>query len=288
MTASPDVSGFFDPATSTVTYLVVDPATRAAAIIDSVLDYDSSSGRTSTGSADRILAAVAARALNVVWILETHAHADHLTAAPYLKAKLGAPVGIGANIVEVQRHFSGVFNIADILAPGGRDFDHLFAADEAFLIGGISGRVMATPGHTPACVSYVIGNAVFVGDTMFMPDYGTARCDFPGGDAATLYRSIRRLLALDPATRIFVGHDYAPGGRAHAWETTVHAENEGNIHVRQGVTEAEFVAMRTARDATLGLPALILPSVQVNIRAGRLPPAEGNGVAYLKIPLNAV
>jgi glyoxylase-like metal-dependent hydrolase (beta-lactamase superfamily II) len=231
---------------------------------------------------------VAARGLKVAWILETHAHADHLTAAPYLKAKLGAPVGIGANIVAVQRHFGGVFNIADTVAPGGRDFDHLFAADETFTIGGLAGRVMATPGHTPACVSYVIGDAAFVGDTMFMPDYGTARCDFPGGDAATLYRSIRRLLALDPATRIFVGHDYAPGGRPFAWETSVRAQNEGNIHVRDGVTEAEFVAMRTARDATLGLPALILPSVQVNIRAGRLPPAEANGVAYLKIPLNAV
>ncbi|MDX2221387.1 MAG: MBL fold metallo-hydrolase [Rhodospirillaceae bacterium] len=288
MPVSPDVTGFFDPVTSTVTYLVADLVSRDAAIIDSVLDYEASSGRTSTQSADALLAEVAARGLKVAWILETHAHADHLTAAPYLKAKLGAPVGIGANIIAVQRHFGDVFNIAATLAPGGRDFDRLFAADEALSIGGISGRVMATPGHTPACVSYLFGNAAFVGDTLFMPDYGTARCDFPGGDAATLYRSIRRILALDPATRVFVGHDYAPGGRAHAWETTVRAQNEANVHVRQGISEAEFVTMRTARDATLGLPALILPSVQVNIRAGQLPPAESNGVAYLKIPLNAM
>jgi glyoxylase-like metal-dependent hydrolase (beta-lactamase superfamily II) len=285
MSSHPDVTGFFDAATATVTYLVVDSATRRAAIIDPVLDYQPHSGRTSTASADAVLAAVRERDLTVDWILETHVHADHLTAAPHMKMATSAPVGIGAEIVKVQKVFGGMFNNLETVAAEGRDFDRLFRDGDTFNLGGLSARVMHTPGHTPACVTYVIGNAAFVGDTIFMPDYGSARCDFPGGDAATLYRSVQKILSLPDATRIFVGHDYPPNGRAVAWETTVKAEKQGNIHIG-GKSEAEFVAMRTARDKTLSLPNLILPSVQVNMRGGRFPPAEANGVSYIKLPLN--
>jgi glyoxylase-like metal-dependent hydrolase (beta-lactamase superfamily II) len=279
------VQGFFDPATSTATHLVWCEATRAAAVIDSVLDYDAASGRTGTTSADRVRDAVRERGLQVQWLLETHAHADHFSAAPYLQRELGGRIAIGARITEVQGAFKRIFNDAE-LPTDGRPFDRLFADGERFSIGEIEAEVIATPGHTPACVSYRIGDDVFIGDTLFMPDYGTARCDFPGGDAATLYRSIRRLLALPGHTRLHLCHDYAPGGRAHAWVTTVAAQRAHNLHVHDGVSEAAFVALREARDKTLGMPALMLPSVQVNVRAGRPPPAESNGVSYLKIPLD--
>jgi glyoxylase-like metal-dependent hydrolase (beta-lactamase superfamily II) len=285
MEAAVTIRAFFDERTNTISYLVADPATGRAAVIDPVLDYDHKSGMAETRSADAILDAAAAAGWRIDWSLETHAHADHLSAAPYLKAKTGARIGIGSRITEVQRIFRPVFNATD-LAADGSDFDHLFAAGERFMIGGVEAEVIATPGHTPACVSYKIGDAVFVGDTLFMPDYGTARADFPGGDAATLYRSIRRLLSLPVETRLFLCHDYrAPGRDAYAWETTVGAERAFNIHVRDGVSEAEFVALRRARDAGLAAPALLLPSIQVNIRAGKFPAAEANGVRYLKIPV---
>ncbi|MGE0743927.1 MAG: MBL fold metallo-hydrolase [Rhodospirillales bacterium] len=280
---------FFHERTNTVTYVVSDPATRRAAVIDPVRDYDAASGRTGRGSVDTVIDRVRADGLAVDWVLETHVHADHLSAAPLVKAALGGRIGIGARVVEVQKTFGALFNVEPGFAPDGRQFDHLFGDGETFAIGGLQGRVLHTPGHTPACVSYVIGDAVFVGDTIFMPDSGTARCDFPGGDAATLYRSIRRLLDLPPATRMFHCHDYGAGGkRPVAWETTVAAQRAGNIHVRDGVTEAEFVAMRRERDATLAMPALIAPSVQVNIRAGNLPPPEGNGKVYLKVPVDSL
>jgi glyoxylase-like metal-dependent hydrolase (beta-lactamase superfamily II) len=285
--AVPDVAAFFDPATSTATYLVADPATGRAAIIDSVLDFDAKSGRHATRSADRLIAAVRERGLGVDWILETHVHADHLTAAPYLKEKLGGRTAIGAHIDEVQTIFARVFDAEPGFATDGRQFDRLFHEGERFAIGALAVRVMHTPGHTPADVTYVIGDAAFVGDTLFMPDYGTARADFPGGDAAVLYRSIRRILALPPETRLFTGHDYkAPGRDRFAWESTVAAQRAGNVHVHDGVAEADFVAMRRARDATLGMPALLLPSVQVNMRAGDFPPPAANGVRYLKLPLD--
>lgn len=284
----PVVKTFFDKATFTATHLVHCPETRQAAVIDSVLDYDPKSGRTSTASADALLAYVAEEKLEVVWILETHVHADHLTASPYLKEKLGAKVAIGARIATVQGVFKKIFNAEPEFATDGRQFDHLFEDGERFSIGRLEGRVMHTPGHTPACATYVIGDAAFVGDTLFMPDFGTARCDFPGGDARTLYRSIQKILALPPETRIFLCHDYAPGGRDYLWETTVAEEKAKNIHVHDGVGEAEFVAMRSKRDAELAMPVLILPSVQVNMRAGELPPPEDNGTRYLKIPLNAL
>ncbi|MEQ9326652.1 MAG: MBL fold metallo-hydrolase [Rhodospirillales bacterium] len=284
----PAVRTFFDEATFTATHVTWDPDTKRAAIIDSVLDYEVKSGRTSTESADKVIAFVEAEGLAVDWILETHVHADHLSAAPYLKGKLGGKVAIGSKIPAVQGVFKKVFNAGEGFATDGRQFDRLFEDGETFPIGGIEVRVMHTPGHTPACAVYVVGDAAFVGDTLFMPDFGTARCDFPGGDAAQLYRSIRRVLDLPPETRLFMCHDYAPGGREYRWETTVAAERAENIHVRDGVTEAEFVAMRTKRDKELSMPALILPSVQVNMRAGALPPAEDNGVSYLKIPLNAL
>jgi glyoxylase-like metal-dependent hydrolase (beta-lactamase superfamily II) len=286
MSENPRVTGFFDQATNTVSYLVSDLDTKRAAIIDSILDYDAAGGRTSTESADRLLAAVREQGVKVDWILETHAHADHLTAAAYLRDKLGAPIAIGAEITQVQSYFGALFNNAGSMAPGGGDFQHLFRDDEVFAIGNVAARAIATPGHTSACMTYLIGNAAFVGDTLFMPDYGTARCDFPGGDAATLYRSIKRILALPDDTRIFVCHDYAPSERPIQWESSVKAEREENVHMKPGVSEADFVAMRTARDRTLALPALILPSVQVNLRAGRFPAAENNGVSYVKIPLN--
>ncbi len=285
---NPEVKTFFDDATFTASHVVVDPGTRRAAIVDSVLDYDPKSGRTSSASADAILAFVADEGLTVDWILETHVHADHLTAAPLLKEKLGAEVAIGARIGTVQGVFKAVFNAEEDFATDGRQFDRLFDEGDSFQIGALEGRVMLTPGHTPACATYVIGDAAFVGDTLFMPDFGTARCDFPGGDARQLYRSIQRILALPPETRLFLCHDYGPGGRAYAWETSVAEEKAKNIHVHDGISEDAFVEMRSARDRQLSMPVLILPSVQVNMRAGAFPPAEENGTRYLKIPLNAL
>jgi glyoxylase-like metal-dependent hydrolase (beta-lactamase superfamily II) len=281
------IRSFFDPATYTVTHVVSDPATRRAAIIDSVLDYDPKSGRTATRSADAVVAWVREAGLTVDWHLETHAHADHLSAAPYLKGLLGGRIAIGEHIQDVQRVFKGLFNAADMRTDGG-EFDHLFKDGETFAIGQLQARVVHTPGHTPACVSYVVGRDAFVGDTLFMPDYGTARCDFPGGDARVLYRSIRKLLALGDDLRLHLCHDYMPGGREVRWQTTAGEERSANIHVREGISEDEFVAMRTARDRTLDMPVLMLPAVQVNARAGSLPPPEDNGMRYLKIPLNAL
>ncbi|WP_442857062.1 MBL fold metallo-hydrolase [Caulobacter sp. Root487D2Y] len=285
----PQVEAFFDEATYTVSYVVRDPASSACAIIDSVLDYDAASGRTSQRSADAVIAHVRDQGLEVVWQLETHAHADHLSAAPYLQAALGGRLAIGEHIVEVQETFGNLFNAGSDFARDGRQFDHLFADGEAFSIGALNAIALHAPGHTPACMAYVIGDAIFVGDTLFMPDYGTARCDFPGGDAATLFASIQRLLALPAEARVFLCHDYkAPGRDAFAWETTIGAQRRDNIHVHAGVSQAQFVALREARDRTLDMPRLILPSVQVNMRGGRLPEPEDNGVRYLKIPLDAV
>ena len=285
----PSVRAFFDEATFTVTYVVRDPTSSACAIIDTVLDYDPASGRTSHGSADTVIAYVRAEGLEVLWQLETHAHADHLSAAPYLQSALGGRLAIGENIVRVQETFGNLFNAGPDFARDGRQFDHLFKDGERFTIGGLEAIALHVPGHTPACMAYVVGDAVFVGDTLFMPDYGTARCDFPGGDAATLYHSIQRLLGLPDETRVFLCHDYkAPERKAFAWETTIGVQRRENVHIHSGVSEAEFVALRQARDRTLGMPRLILPSVQVNMRAGHLPEPEDNGVCYLKIPLNAV
>ncbi len=286
------VEGFFDPATWTVSYLVLDTSTRQCALIDSVLDYDPKSGRTSTQSADKLVARVRELGANVQWILETHVHADHLSAAPYLKQALGGRLGIGNHITQVQKVFGSLFNAGTDFAQDGRQFDHLFEDGEEFAIGSLRGRAMHTPGHTPACMTYVVSDRInsgaFVGDTLFMPDYGTARCDFPGGDARTLFRSINKVLSLPPETLIYLCHDYQPGGREVQFITTVAEEREKNIHVRNGISEEEFVAMRQARDATLSMPTLILPSVQVNMRAGQLPEPESNGTRYIKIPLNAV
>ncbi|MBL8536765.1 MAG: MBL fold metallo-hydrolase [Hyphomonadaceae bacterium] len=288
MPTRPEVRAFFDEPTFTVTYLVWDAASRKGAIIDSVLDFDQKSGRTSTASAQTVLDFAKVEGLSIEWILETHAHADHLSAAPFLKQATGAKVAIGAHIDAVQRVFKRVFNLPD-LKDDGSQFDVLVADGDRLPLGPLSIEAMHTPGHTPACVTYRIGDAAFVGDTMFMPDYGTARADFPGGDARTLYRSIRRILDLPPETRLFLCHDYkAPGRDAYAWETTVAKQRAANMHVRDGVSEDEFVAMREARDKTLAIPVLILPSIQVNIRAGELPPPEENGVRYLKLPLNAL
>ncbi len=283
-----NIRAFFDEATYTVSYLIWDGATNAAAVIDPVLDYDPKSGRTSTRSADAILDAAASQGLKLEWILETHAHADHLSAGAYLREKVQAKIVIGERIKSVQSTFRTLFNIADQTTDGS-DFDRLVKDGDRIALGILTIEVLHTPGHTPACVSYRIADAVFVGDTLFMPDYGTARVDFPGGDARTLYRSIRRILSLPPETRLFMCHDYkAPGRNTYAWETTVAAERERNVHVRDGVSEDEFVARRTERDRTLAMPVLILPSVQVNIRAGRMPTPEANGVSYLKIPVNAL
>ena len=285
----PDVKSFFDEATFTATHVVTDPSTGHCAIIDSVLDYDPKSGRTGTASADSVIAHIRSQELTVDWILETHAHADHLTAAPYLKAQVGGRTAIGEHISDVQKIFKAVFNAEKSFHANGEQFDHLFKDGETFRIGDLEARVLHTPGHTPACLTYVMGNAAFVGDTLFMPDFGTARTDFPGGDAGTLFQSIQKVLALPPETRLFLCHDYkAPGRDAFAWETTVAEERARNIHVHEGTAEADFVKMRTERDKTLDMPALILPSVQVNIRAGDLPPPEDNGVNYLKIPVNAL
>jgi glyoxylase-like metal-dependent hydrolase (beta-lactamase superfamily II) len=281
----PGIEAFFHEATNTASYLVWDEATREAAVIDPVLDFNHRTGRVKTASADAILAAATKRNLKIVWILETHGHADHLSAAPHIKAAAGAKVGIGEHIREVQRIFRRVFNAPDVSGEGA-EFDRLFADGERFAIGGLTVEVLYTPGHTPACVSYKIADAVFVGDTLFMPDYGTARADFPGGDARTLYRSIRRLLALPPETRLFLCHDYKAEGRdVYAWETTVAEQRAGNVMVRDGIDEETFAARRKERDAALEAPLLLLPSVQVNIRAGNFPPPEDNGVRYLKIPV---
>ncbi len=285
MADKPVIRAFFDEPTNTVSYLVADPATGKAAVIDPVLDYDHNAGEVDTRSVEAMLEAASEAGFSIEWTLETHAHADHLSGSPYIKARTGARIGIGEHIKDVQRIFRPVFNATD-LKPEGGDFDHLFKDGERFRIGNLEVEVLYTPGHTPADISYKIGDAVFVGDTLFMPDYGTARADFPGGDAHKLYQSIRRLLALPPETRLFMCHDYkAPGRDAYAWETTVKEQRESNVHVKDGVSEEEFVAMRTARDAKLSAPRLLLPSIQVNIRAGRFPPAEDNGVRYLTIPV---
>jgi glyoxylase-like metal-dependent hydrolase (beta-lactamase superfamily II) len=284
----PTIQPFFDPATWTVTYVVFQEGRSECAIIDSVLDYDPKAGRTSTASADKVIAFVRAHELRVEWILETHAHADHMSAAPYLKRRLGGQIAIGQNIRRVQGVFKKLFNLEPKFRLDGSQFDHLFDDGATFAVGGLTGRAIHVPGHTPADMAYQIGDAVFVGDTLFMPDVGTARCDFPGGDAHELYRSIRKLLDLPSNTRLFMCHDYPPEGRGPAWETTVRAQREGNIHVHDGVSEEQFVAMRRARDATLAMPTLLLPSVQVNIRAGELPPPDANGVRYLKIPLDVI
>lgn len=285
----PDVSAFFDEATYTVSYVVADPATGAAAIIDPVLGFDPKSGRTSTAPADRLIETVRAKKLKIVWILETHAHADHLSAAPYLKEKLGGRTGIGEHIRDVQKVFKALFNAEPAFATDGSQFDHLFADGERFAIGSLEAQALHTPGHTPADMTYIVGDAAFVGDTLFMPDYGTARCDFPGGDARRLYRSIRRILDLPPRTRLFTCHDYkAPGRDRYAWESTVAQQRAQNIHVHDGVAEDDFVALRKARDATLDVPQLLLPSIQINMRAGHLPPPEDNRVRYLKIPIDAL
>jgi len=285
MSDAPIIEAFFDEPTNTVSYLVADPATGEAAIIDPVLDFDVAAGEASTLSADRILGRAAERGWRVTWVLETHAHADHLTAASYLKARVGAQIGIGEHIVQVQEIFRPVFNILD-MATDGSDFDRLFRDGERFPIGALEVEVMHVPGHTPADIAYRIDNAVFVGDTLFMPDYGTARADFPGGDARNLYRSIQRLFALPDAMRLFLCHDYkAPGRDTYRWETTVAEQRNTNVHVHEGVDEDSFVAMRQARDATLAVPKLLLPSIQVNIRAGHFPVAEANGIRYLRIPL---
>ena len=285
----PEVASFFDAATYTVTYVVHDPATGEAAIVDSVLDFDPNSGRTATTSADAVIDYVNSHKLKVIWLLETHAHADHFSAAPYLQEKLGGKIAIGEHITTVQQVFGKLFNAGTEFERDGSQFDALFKDGDTFAIGNLPVTVMHVPGHTPACLAYVVGEAVFVGDTMFMPDYGTARADFPGGDARTLFRSLRRILSLPPETRLFMCHDYLPKGRSeYVWETTVAEEREGNVHAHDGITEDEFVAMREARDATLDMPRLILPSVQVNMRAGHMPPADENGVTYLKIPVNAV
>jgi glyoxylase-like metal-dependent hydrolase (beta-lactamase superfamily II) len=277
---------FFEKVTETFSYLVIDPPTQAAAIIDPVLDYDPAAGRIRTHSADAIAKMVQAEGLRVEWILETHVHADHLSAAGYLKKKLGGALGIGSNVRQVQRILGNLFNDKPAIPPGA-GFDHLFEDGETFRVGTLDLKALYTPGHTPADMSYMLEDAVFAGDTLFMPDYGTARCDFPGGDARTLYRSIRRLLELPPRTRLLMCHDYAPGGRAYAFETTVAKERAQNVHAHDGVTEDEFVARRTARDATLDTPRLFLPSLQVNMRAGELPPPESNGRRYFKIPIEA-
>jgi len=290
------VEGFFDPATWTVSYIVLDKRTMQCALVDSVLDYDPKSGRTSHASADLLIARARDLGTTVQWILETHVHADHLSAAPYLKQALGGQVGIGQHITTVQKVFGSLFNAGTDFARDGSQFDHLFADDEVFSIGSLQARAMHTPGHTPACMTYVVTDptpgaaqtAAFVGDTLFMPDYGTARCDFPGGDAHTLFRSINKVLSLPPDTQLYMCHDYQPGGREVQFVSTVAEEREKNVHVRNGISEEAFVAMRRARDATLEMPTLILPAVQVNMRAGELPKPESNGMRYIKIPLNAV
>ena len=285
----PSIAGFFDEATNTVSYVVHDPKTGEAAIIDSVLDFDAASGRTANGSADRMIEYVTSNNLKVTWLIETHAHADHISAAPYLQERLGGKLAIGRDIIRVQEVFGKLFNAGTDFERDGSQFDKLFEDGETFRIGELEGIALHVPGHTPADMAFIVGDAAFVGDTIFMPDFGTARADFPGGDAGQLFRSIRRLLSLPDETRLFLCHDYkAPGRDEYAWETTVKQQREENVHVKDGVTEQDFVAMRTDRDKTLSMPKLIMPSVQVNIRGGRLPDPEENGVRYIKIPVNAV
>ena len=286
--SKPDVRAFFDEATFTITYVVSDPSSGRAAVIDPVLDFDPVSGRTSTQSADDVITFIESEKLGIEWILETHVHADHLSGAPLIREKLGGKTAIGANVATVQATFKGVFNLKD-LATDGSQFDHLFADSESFSIGNIAGRVIATPGHTPACITYVIGDAAFVGDTLFMPDFGSARTDFPGGDAAQLYDSIQKILSLPDETRLFMCHDYkAPGRDVYAWETSVAEQRANNIHINDAVSRDAFIEMREGRDGQLGMPKLILPSLQVNLRAGRLPEPEDNDIRYMKIPLDAV
>ena len=285
----PDVKAFFDPDTFTVSYVVSDPASKQCAIVDSVLDYNPNAGTTDTSSADQIIDYVKQQGLTVQWLLETHVHADHLSAAPYLQDKVGGRLAIGSHIRTVQDTFGKVFNAGSEFQRDGSQFNQLFDDGDAFKVGEIKARAMHTPGHTPDCMTYLIGDAAFVGDTLFMPDYGTARCDFPGGDARVLYQSVQKIFALADDTRMFLRHDYLPSGRQdYVWETTVGAQKRENIHIHQGISEDQFVAMRTSRDAELDMPRLILPSVQVNMRAGHMPPAEDNGIQYLKIPVNVL
>ena len=288
MTGRIATQAFFDRSTWTVSYVVSDKATQAAAVIDPVLGFDFKSGHTDTAAVDQVLGYLRDKGLKVEWILETHAHADHLSGARYLQERIGGRIAIGENIRQVQATFKKLYNLERSFLPDGSQFDHLFEDGETFRIGEVEARAMLVPGHTPADMAYLIEGSVFVGDTLFMPDVGTARADFPGGDAATLYRSIHRLLELPPRTRMYVCHDYPPQGREARWETTVAEQRAKNIHVRDGITEEDFVAMRKARDAALEVPALILPSIQVNVRAGQMPPEEDNGVAYLRIPINAL
>ncbi len=284
----PTIQAFYDPATWTVSYVVFDESGGNCAIIDPVLDYDPKSGRTSTYSADKLIAFIRERRLSVEWILETHAHADHLSSADYLKHQVGGKTGIGDHIPAVQKTFTKIFNLGDEFVPDGHHFDHLFADGELFSVGNLTGKAISVSGHTPADLAYQFDDAVFVGDTLFMPDIGTARADFPGGDAHQLFHSIRKILALPPTTRLFMCHDYPPATRAAAWESTVALQRARNIHVHDGIDENTFVSMRNRRDATLEMPNLLLPSIQVNIRAGKLPPVETNGVAYFKIPVNLI
>ena len=286
--SNPDVKAFFDEATCTVTYVVSDPETSRAAIIDPVMDYDPSSGRTATASADRLVEYIKGSGLDIEWILETHVHADHLSGTAGIQERVGGKTAIGKDVTSVQNTFRDLFNIAD-LAVDGSQFDHLFADGEVFRIGNIEASVMATPGHTAACVSYVVGDCAFVGDTLFMPDFGTARTDFPGGDAAQLYESIQNIYALPEDTRLFMCHDYkAPGRDEFAWETSIAEQRDNNVHINKNVSEDEFIALRQGRDSQLGMPKLLLPSIQVNVRAGSLPDAESNGISYLKIPLDTI
>jgi glyoxylase-like metal-dependent hydrolase (beta-lactamase superfamily II) len=286
LSVKPEVTGFFDKETNTVSYIVKDPRSDSCAVIDSVMDIDYAAGRITHDGADRIIALIAERGLKLEWIIETHVHADHLSAAPYIQQQLGGKLGIGENITIVQDTFGKVFNEGTEFQRDGSQFDRLFEDGESYTIGSITGYAMHTPGHTPACMTHVIGDAAFVGDTLFMPDGGSARADFPGGDARTLFRSIQRVLSLPDATRIFICHDYGPNGRDIKWETTVAAEKAHNIHVKEGASEDEFVAMREARDKTLAMPKLIIPSLQINMRAGQLPPKDEDGKTYLKVPVN--
>jgi glyoxylase-like metal-dependent hydrolase (beta-lactamase superfamily II) len=287
--SSPKVQAFFDEATNTITYLVQDPQGRGAAVIDSVLDFDYASGRTDTRSADTVISAIIDQGLDLQWILETHVHADHLSAAPYIQERLGGRIGIGERITLVQETFGTVFNEGTRFARDGSQFDQLFSEGDSIMIGQLRGEVLHTPGHTPACLTYVIGDAAFVGDTLFMPDFGTARCDFPGGSAEVMFDSVQKILALSDATRIFVGHDYkAPGRDSFAWETTVGDQKAANVHIGQGCSRDAFVKLRQARDATLAMPRLIIPALQVNMRAGHMPEPEDNGVTYLKVPINGL
>jgi glyoxylase-like metal-dependent hydrolase (beta-lactamase superfamily II) len=283
--SKPMITAFFDEATFTITYIIADPDTKKCAVIDTVLDYDANMGRTRTDSADKVISSIKQQGLTIAWLIETHVHADHLSAAPYIQKQLGGTIAISDQITHVQDMFGDLFDVENSFARNGSQFDHLLTPNEELKIGNLTMTALHTPGHTPACMSFVIGDACFVGDTLFMPDYGTARCDFPGGDATTLYESMEQILSLPDETRLFMCHDYAPGGREYRWETTVAESKASNIHL-VGKTKAEFIDMRKARDAKLSAPRLLLPSVQVNMRAGHMPPTEDNGIAYIKIPVN--